>query len=76
MALKEKFPIDGYDYTVMHFGVKEEKMEQIFSSLQEVLDGCKILDAVIPINCSAHCGPGTVGLLISPKYNGKSLNDF
>ena len=60
----------------MHFGVAEEKLQLIFSSLQEVLENCKIVDAVIPINCSAHCGPGTVGLLVSPKMDGKSLNEF
>lgn len=75
-ALKEKMPIEDYDYTVMHFGVTPEKIQQMFEALGAVLPDCKIVDAIIPINCCAHCGPGTVGLLVSPKMNGKSLNDF
>jgi len=74
--LKEKFSTDSYDYSVMHFGVSPEKMQQMFEALNAVLPDCKIVDAIIPINCCAHCGPGTVGLLVSPKMNGKSLNEF
>ena len=75
-ALKEKFPIEDYDYALMHFGVVPEKIEQMFELLKPVLSGCDVIDAIIPINCCAHCGPGTMGLLVSPKMNGKSLNDF
>ena len=31
---------------------------------------------IIPINVCAHCGPGTYGVVISPKINGKTIKEF
>ena len=42
----------------------EEKMNQ------------KLITGIIPINVCAHCGPGTIGLAVSKKINGKSISDF
>ena len=36
----------------------------------------KVIEGFIPINICAHCGPGTIGLLVTPKINTKSINDF
>ena len=42
----------------------------------ESMTKIKVVTGIIPINVCAHCGPGTIGLLASPKINGKSILDF
>ena len=75
-SLAERYPIKDYDYTVISFDVTEEKLNRVIDAIGEVIDKSVIIKAIIPINAAAHSGPGTVGLIVSPKINGKSLNDY
>ena len=34
------------------------------------------LQGIVPINVCAHCGPGTIGLMVSKKINGKSIKEY
>ena len=76
IALIQRFPVADYDYTVISFDVAAEKLDRIMNALNEVVDKSIIINAIIPINAAAHSGPGTIGLIVSPKINGKSLNDY
>lgn len=62
-----------YDYSMVVFGVKEGVVEYLKEKMEEKLGGEKLLVGNVPINASAHCGPGTIGLVITKKINGKSL---
>lgn len=71
----EKFPPSEFDYTIVSF----DGDEKIVAALTEHIEGSgdiKTLKGIIPINVCAHCGPGTIGLVASPKINGKSIKDF
>lgn len=71
----EKFPASDFDYTIVSF----DGDENIVNALAEHIEtSCetKILKGIMPINVCAHCGPGTIGLVASPKINGKSIKDF
>lgn len=72
----EKFPVDKYDYNIVSFGVKDNLLQYFYDNAKNTLVGYDILKGIIPINACAHCGPGTIGFVVSPRINGKSLNDF
>lgn len=81
-ALYEKFesiinecPINEYDYSIIEFDAKEAIVESIIKKFDELLGGSTIR-GIIPINVCAHCGPGTIGILLTPRINGKSLKEF
>ena len=42
----------------------------------EVLGKENIIEGIVPINVCAHCGPGTIGILVTPKINQKSIKHF
>ena len=71
----KKYPALEYDYTVTSFDVELEKLQPIYD-LIETKTGKEVIKGLLPINVCAHCGPGTVGLVISPKINGKSLAEY
>lgn len=75
-ALTKEFPIEQFDYSVVCFDVSEEKLKLTTDLVCSKIQSDKILTGYLPINVSAHCGPGTTGLVISPKVNGKSLAEF
>ena len=70
------YPLEKYDYTVIDFDAKESTLETICEHLKNMLPNYKLVRGIIPINVCAHCGPGTIGLLLTPKINGNSLNDY
>lgn len=72
-----KFSPDEYDYTIIAFDPKEEVLNYIHEYADKKITGNnKLVKGIIPINVCAHCGPGTIGLAVSKKVNGKSLNEF
>ena len=73
---KESFPVDKYDYNVVSFGANENLLQYFYDNAKNILSGYNFIKGIIPINACAHCGPGTIGLVISPRVNGKSLNEF
>ena len=74
LGLKE-FPKEEYDYTIINFDCNEKVAQYVYDYAENLLGG-KYIKGVVPINACAHCGPGTIGVVVSPKINGKSLIEF
>ncbi len=72
----EKYSPVDYDYTFISFDALEANFNYIYDYLQSKIGEQKVISGIIPINVCAHCGPGTMGLLVTKKINGKSLNEF
>lgn len=70
------YPLEKYDYTIVEFDAKESTLEAINEYMNNLLIDYKIVKGIIPINVCAHCGPGTIGVIVSPKINGNSLNNY
>jgi DegV family protein with EDD domain len=70
------YPTSDYDYAFIGFDANEMTFNYLYDQIQSVVGEQKVLTGVIPINVCAHCGPGTMGLLVTKKINGKSLNEF
>ena len=68
-------PSEEYDYTLVSFYPKEVVYNNLKNECLKVL-GDNLLEGIIPINVCAHCGPGTIGLIVSPKVNNKSVKEF
>lgn len=71
----DKFPPAGYDYTIVSFDGDEVAVNALKDYI-ETNSAAKVLNGILPINVCAHCGPGTIGLVVSPKINGKSIKEF
>ena len=71
----EKYPVSDFDYTIVSFDAEEKTVNALIEHIEET-QGVKAINGIIPINVCAHCGPGTVGILATPKINGKSIKDF
>lgn len=65
-----------YDFTLVGFDPKEAVYNAIASYITTTFDGYEPVLGIIPINVCAHCGPGTIGFVASPKINGKSIKEF
>jgi DegV family protein with EDD domain len=74
--LKGKYTTDLYDYTLLSFDAKEEEVQYILAHAEEALGKEAVARGIIPINVCAHCGPGTIGLAVSPKHCEKSIREF
>lgn len=74
-ARLSKYPVTDYDYTVISFGADDSIVNALIEHI-ESMTKIKVVTGIIPINVCAHCGPGTIGLLATPKINGKSILDF
>ncbi|MGN0961563.1 MAG: DegV family protein [Christensenellales bacterium] len=71
-----KFPLEKYDYTFISFDASPATFNNICDYAIEKLGKENVITGIIPINVCAHCGPGTIGMVVSPKINGKSIKDF
>ncbi len=67
---------EAYDYTLISFDAHEPTLNYILNHAQTKIGEQHLNTGIIPINVCAHCGPGTIGLVVSPKINNKSLKDF
>ncbi len=72
----KKFSVDEYDYNIVSFDVNPSVLNYVYETAGQLFGDYKFIKSIIPINACAHCGPGTIGFVVSPKINGKSLNDF
>lgn len=72
--VKDKYTADKYDYTLVGFDAKEVVYEALHNFLKDI--DPNTVKGIIPINVCAHCGPGTIGIIVSPKINGKSIREF
>ena len=71
-----KFPPQDYDYSLISFDVNELTYNYVYDYVQNKVGEQDVIKGLIPINVCAHCGPGTMGLLVTKKINGKSLLEF
>lgn len=69
-------PVRDYDYTIISFEGDNNVIKLLKDYINKYAPNYNVIEGTIPINISAHCGPGTLGLLVTPKINSKSLNDF
>ena len=77
-ALIDTTDIAEKDIITIIYGkdVEESEVEELSQYIEEKFPGYKVKRGIIPINVCAHCGPGTIGILISKKVNGKALNEY
>ena len=68
-------PASEYDYAIVSFGGDEYLVNYLVEFATKVI-GEEPITGAIPINVSAHAGPGTVGVCVSKKINGKSIKEF
>ena len=73
---KEEYPIEDFDYTLVNFDGKPEVLSYVSNGISEIVGQGNLIEGVLPINVCAHCGPGTIGLVVSKKINGKSIKEF
>ena len=71
-----EYPINKYDYTIVTFDANESIVEKIIAYIESLTSNNEVIRGIIPINVCAHCGPGTVGFIATPKINGKSIKDY
>lgn len=71
-----EYPIEKYDYCLVTFDANRSNVEYILNYMATVLGESNAKEYCIPINVCAHCGPGTIGLIVSAKINGKSLKEY
>lgn len=69
-------PIDKYDYVVVSFDGNEELINYIIKDINKHFEDYNVHVSPIAINVCAHCGPGTVGLIVTPRINDKSINYY
>jgi len=74
--INKTHPVSDYDYTIIDFDANEHHLTYIEDFCKTLLGENQLIRGLIPINICAHCGPGTIGVLITKKINGKSLRDF
>lgn len=72
----EKYPASDFDYNFISFDANPSTLHYLIDYAGEKLGAENVIEGIIPINVCAHCGPGTVGLVVSKKINGKSILDF
>ena len=72
----EDHPIEKYDYSIVAFDANQAVIDVIIKHIEEKYEGYKIQVQPIAINVCAHCGPGTIGLLVTPNINGKSIYEY
>ena len=70
-----KFPPEKFDYTFVSFDAIENVLNYIYGYATNKI-GENVINGILPINVCAHCGPGTIGIVVSEKINGKALSDF
>ncbi len=68
--------IEEYDYVIVSFEGNEELVNYIVKEINKHYPDYKVHVEPVAINICAHCGPGTVGLLVMPKVNDKSINYY
>ena len=72
----QKFLPSEYDYSFISFDAPESSFNYLYDYIQSKVGEQKVIKGIIPINVCAHCGPGTMGFLVTKKINGKSINEF
>ena len=72
----QEFSIEEYDYSIAAFDCNEQLLSFIVKHIEDKFEGYKVQVQPIAINVCAHCGPGTIGILLTPKINNKSIYEY
>lgn len=75
-TLVGKYDVAKYDYSIVSFDGNEAMIRFIQEMISKTYPSYSVHVFPIAINVCAHCGPGTVGLIITPRIGKKSLNDY
>ena len=75
-SFSSTYSIAEYDYALVNFDGKVEVVDYIAKEVSNIIGEGKLVKGILPINVCAHCGPGTIGLIVSKKINGKSIREF
>ena len=65
-----------FGFSVLQGFDADTASDEILSLAKEYFPDYDITKTIISINVCAHCGPGTVGVLIVPRINEHSLNYY
>lgn len=74
--LARKFDIAKYDFSIVSFDGNPALIRYLAEEIESVYSDYKVPVCPIAINVCAHAGPGTIGLLITPKIESKSLTEY
>lgn len=74
--VQTEYPSSKYDYTIVSFDANEAIVEKLIHYMESLNENNDVIRGIIPINICAHCGPGTIGFIATPKVNGKSIKEF
>ncbi|MBR2871283.1 MAG: DegV family protein [Clostridia bacterium] len=72
----KEYPLTEYDYSVFSFDGEQRVLDDIYKHMQNVFPDYKFIRGYLPVNVCAHCGPGTIGISVTPKLNGKSITEY
>ena len=72
----KKCPLEDYDYALVDFFGNEKVITPIIDWFNENYKSYNLVRGIVPINVCAHCGPGTIAIVISQKINGKSISEY
>lgn len=70
------YPLNRYDFTLVSFDGDKKVIETLQETFKEHNPDTELKVLPIAINVCAHCGPGTIGLIVSPKIDNHSLNEY
>ena len=75
MVIEDKENIDPEMVFITH-SEADSSCAYLMEKVKEVLPEANVVEAKAGCIISTHCGPGTIGLIISPKVNNKNLKEF
>ena len=73
--LVKSYSLDNYDYTIASFSADQTLLDFTINEIK-LHQNVDVTIVPVPINVCAHCGPGTLGLIVSKKLNKKSLHKY
>lgn len=72
----EMYPTSKYDYTIVSFNGNEDLVNHIIKDINKFFPDYDVHVEPVAINICAHCGPGTIGVIVSPRINDNSINYY
>ena len=75
-VLLNDFPLDKYDICITSFFGNEQLIEYLKKQIQTKFPDYQVPLLPLSINVCAHTGPGTIGLVVSPKIGDKSIGEY
>ena len=69
-------PISEYDYVIVSFEGNEDLVSHLVKTINKYNPEYEVAVQPVAINICAHCGPGTIGLFVTPRINSNSINYY